>query len=1086
MTQAPPKNSLAPRSAPTLLGRVRRLPPVEWLVSYLFGDDVFISYSRHDGVRYGEELAHVLADAGYSVRMDLWETEAGEETPEKVMRGLRRSRALVVVATPRALQSPNVAGEVAAFRLVRSRDMVNLITFGRGVPDALWSEHVGGLPWLEDTPEALAAAAPSAEVVKRIRASLRFTRRNRRLFKASVASLVALLVLLALGAGTTVYAVMKVGEAAQATMDAAVAAKEAQAQQEAARLSAAEAERQRVAAREAKEAADAQSLEAERQRQEADKQSKRAASADLQRQAAERATAAARRLEEQARRNAAEQQRIAYSRRLAGHADRSMSERLDLGLLLGAAAYDAQDATRPTFEAMRVLLTPFTYYKNLAFVLRPSDDRKERFSHVAATDDGRTVVAARADGNLTFWDVKTRRERAADSETFGGSAGLALTPDGLTLATTGHDGKLVVWDVLKGVPRSVVGSKSDGRPMPRSWREPQPQCPRVAALDDRTIVTSGAEDELRFWDIGNPDSPRLLRQFSLGKDEKGEQKRLSCLSAGAGGRRLAAGGEQGFVRLLDVTNVRESDPRLLKELKDGESRLERVAYSHDGKFLAAINGKGELIVWGGGSASEVPTQLAHYADNAGAKVRSIAFNRDATLLLVSKSSGRVEAHPMTTDGQSQVRGLDTIGLYPPGVGAAAFSADSRHVITGNDDGTLMFWNTETRGLLTREFEGPDNNTVRRTAFTPDGRLMASGDDAGTVALTDLTAREPKASPLAPRAHAAKVTGLAFAPGGELLASGDDNGGLVVWSRRGGGDWRPSPLHVKGFEPAARPGEFIVNPDAVSLVAFADGGRKLVSVGPGARVIVWDVASRTALRTMSLPGGGTDAGVPAPQGVAVSPDGGKLAMGHGENSLYLLDITRHGSQPQSLEGHRRMVSNVAFSGDGRRLASVDDGGEGIIWDLGAPAPRCVARFRARPLQEDPNDTFSAGINAIAFGQGDATLVLGGGGVIILLDVESNSPIGLLVDEKFDANVSFSPDGNTISFGSTGMIVTLDINPASWARHAREIANRPLAAWEREQFMAGSSEATPECGATPRERKPPEAEAPLPPWRRSRGR
>src|ERR1044071_2423788 len=123
MSKESRENPPARRRAPSLLGRVRRLPPVEWLVSYLFGDDVFISYSRTDGVRYGEELAHSLSDAGYSVRMDLWETQPGKETPEKVLRALRRSRNLVVVATPAATRSPHVAEEVTFYKGTHPGDM---------------------------------------------------------------------------------------------------------------------------------------------------------------------------------------------------------------------------------------------------------------------------------------------------------------------------------------------------------------------------------------------------------------------------------------------------------------------------------------------------------------------------------------------------------------------------------------------------------------------------------------------------------------------------------------------------------------------------------------------------------------------------------------------------------------------------------------------------------------------------------------------------------------------------------------------------------------------------------------------------
>ena len=45
----------------------------------LFGDDVFVSYSRHDGMTYAERLVHALKDRGYSCRADLLKTDPGEQ-----------------------------------------------------------------------------------------------------------------------------------------------------------------------------------------------------------------------------------------------------------------------------------------------------------------------------------------------------------------------------------------------------------------------------------------------------------------------------------------------------------------------------------------------------------------------------------------------------------------------------------------------------------------------------------------------------------------------------------------------------------------------------------------------------------------------------------------------------------------------------------------------------------------------------------------------------------------------------------------------------------------------------------------------
>ena len=49
-----------------------------WPSKFLFGDDIFISYSRADGATYAAGLANELAAHNFSCRFDLWGTEPGK------------------------------------------------------------------------------------------------------------------------------------------------------------------------------------------------------------------------------------------------------------------------------------------------------------------------------------------------------------------------------------------------------------------------------------------------------------------------------------------------------------------------------------------------------------------------------------------------------------------------------------------------------------------------------------------------------------------------------------------------------------------------------------------------------------------------------------------------------------------------------------------------------------------------------------------------------------------------------------------------------------------------------------------------
>src|SRR6185295_12445532 len=94
---------------------------------------------------------------------------------------------------------------------------------------------------------------------------------------------------------------------------------------------------------------------------------------------------------------------------------------------------------------------------------------------------------------------------------------------------------------------------------------------------------------------------------------------------------------------------------------------------------------------------------------------------------------------------------------------------------------------QTRGVLldsvrshpqVRQFLSGHSSGVKSIAFSPDGRMLASGSADSTIILWDVTASQPIGQPLT--GHTGSILSIAFSPDGKTLASGSDDKSIILW------------------------------------------------------------------------------------------------------------------------------------------------------------------------------------------------------------------------------------------------------------------------------------------------------------------
>jgi WD40 repeat protein len=312
----------------------------------------------------------------------------------------------------------------------------------------------------------------------------------------------------------------------------------------------------------------------------------------------------------------------------------------------------------------------------------------------------------------------------------------------------------------------------------------------------------------------------------------------------------------------------------------------------------------------------------------------------------------------------------------------AFSPDSKTIACGTNH-TVEFRDATGKA---RERSPEYTPAIQCVAAHPGKQLLAWGARDGTIRLLGPTEREPRSI----QGRHERVEQLLFSPDGWLLAS---------W----GGDHRLRLWNTETGKLAAEP-----TYQAVRWFAFQGDRRAL---------LVW--TQQGGLRRWDLSAGRDVGEVRAPLGdvrsLALSPDGGTLALGGGDGSIVLRDPVL-GQERKTLGGDSadRPVNALLFSPDGKALLASSLAGQGSKrWDL--------VKNKAQLLGE------TALYSCAAFSPSGAQLAIGqaDGAIRVWGPAAGERPATLRIGPSGGrvVQVAFLDERNLVSVNSNGTLYLL---------------------------------------------------------------
>jgi WD40 repeat protein len=501
-------------------------------------------------------------------------------------------------------------------------------------------------------------------------------------------------------------------------------------------------------------------------------------------------------------------------------------------------------------------------------------------NQVAYSADGSRLATACDDGAVRIWSpaggppvVLGRHEKKA--------LAVAFAPDGGRVASGGQDNCLRIWDLRNGVPGGPIVVRSDGHVQTVAW-----------SPDGQRLVTGEGESPTGTVKVRDA-SGRVLAALPI-------KRAVHNLAVGVGGTRIITSDGDGGVTVWDHRPGPASDgwsPSI--RLGDtGDDRICDLALNHDGSRVVLAR-ETAVEVW----RLDPPRREAMFRGHEG-RVWAACFAPGQADVISAGADRTVRRWDLAADAARRT----PLSIAGRAYGLAFDDSGSRLAVRARGSEWLKVWRLDAHGSEIQVWVGIPA-TVGPPGFDRSGRLFTIGMD-GTLCRWE---PEHNAVPAGIATLAGLPTGpagqrwspdqSALGPGGRPVAY--DGAAIRLWDQETGRLLRSVPCR-----------------QTVACLGFGSGYH-LAAGCTDRKVRIWDTREDEFGRTI-------DCDPDRPVVVAVGGEADWLACGS-SGAIRLWSLVDGAERPR-LVGHRGPVRALAFTPDGRTLASCGADGTFRLWHV----------------------------------------------------------------------------------------------------------------------------------------------------------